>query len=217
MKSEDLDALYARADALEDRGEYRKAFALFLRGARAGAANCAGRVANSYAAGCGVRRNIAESLRWDRTALRRGHRLSLTNIALTYASIGKWRLARRWWERAVADGYLDAAIDLAFCFLEGRGVRRDPVRAHELLRTVIRGKPPFLVSIADQEEAKALLGVLAARGVGTKRSYARARAWLRKATVDGDYPQAAEALANLDTASPRDVARYPPWRRESRA
>jgi uncharacterized protein len=93
MKPEELDALYTEADSLEERGDYKKAFALFLRGAQNGRDDCAGRVATLYAAGQGVRKNIAESLRWDRIALRRGHSLSTYNIAQTYASIGNWRLA----------------------------------------------------------------------------------------------------------------------------
>ena len=214
MNAAELEAIYTEADALEERGERRKAFVLFLRGARAGSADCAGRVASHYASGQGVRRNIVESLRWDRLALRRGHWLSAYNIAQTYASVGNWRLARRWWERSVINGDVAAGIDLAFCLLEGLGARRDPRRAHALLRAAARGKPPVSVSIAEREEAMALLGVLAARGLGTARSVSRARFWLSKANVDMDYPEVAYALANLDTVGPRDVARSVPWRRK---
>lgn len=211
MNQADLDALFAEADALEERGERRKAFRLFLRGALHGCMYCAMRLGSCYAAGRGTRRDPAEALRWDRIARRRG--APAYNLAVEYANQNNWRLARKWWERSVAEGDKSAGIDLALCLLEGRGARRDPRRAHRLLTAVVRMRPPINVSQAEHEEAMALLGILMARGIGTRKSLARARRWLARANADGDYPQAGRALDDLEAAEPLDVVRSAPWRR----
>ncbi len=198
------------ADALEAKGHARRAFRLFLRGANAGSAECAERVGLMLGSGVGVRRSPAEELRWHRIAVRRG--ASPYNLAVAHAAAGRWSVARRWWERAIAWGDRGAAIDVALCLLTGRGARRDPARAHRLLTGVVRLRPPHGISMHEHELATALLGVLAARGLGTARNLARARRLLAKANRDGDYPEVARAMRELEAVGPLDVVRTPPWR-----
>src|SRR4051794_26659263 len=119
MTPAELDALYAEADALEDRGQHRRAFRLFLRGAEAGSGGCADRVGTCYGAGTGTRRSPSEALRWHRIAYRRGW--CPYNLAVEYARQGRSRLARKWYERALADGEKSAGVDVAFCLLTAPG------------------------------------------------------------------------------------------------
>src|SRR5690554_5918349 len=80
--SAELEALLEEADALEERGERRRAFRLFLAGALAGSGDCAMRVSCCYAAGEGTRRDLEEALRWSRVARRRNAPSSAYNLAV---------------------------------------------------------------------------------------------------------------------------------------
>lgn len=135
---------------------------------------------------------------------------------MEYAVQGRWPLARKWYERVLADGETSAGLDVALCLLTGRGGPADAKRAYGLVVAVTRLRPPIGVSLCEHEEATALLGVLTARGIGTRKSIARARRLLAKANIDGDYPEAARAVKNLETVNPLDVVRFPPWRPRTR-
>lgn len=214
MNTARLEALYEQADELEAQGEYRRAFRRFLRGAEAGAADCADRVGTCYGAGIGTRRSPSQALRWYRIAHRRGW--SPYNLAVEYASQGRWSLARKWYERALADGDKSAGIDVALCMLTGRGARLNAARAYRLVASVVRMRPPIGVSPFEHEEAMALLGVMTATGIGRKKDIARARQWLARANADGDYPEATRALKELHRVTVLDVVRSPPWRPTTR-
>lgn len=205
----ELSALFNQANALQDRGELRKAFRLFLRGAEAGDADFAAHVSSCYLSGSGTRRDLHEALRWSKVASRGGRPEYQSNLAIDYAMLGKWRRARHWWERALEGGDLEAATSLALCLLTGKGVCRDPHRAASLLRKVTRAGNE--VTQGGREDAMALLGVLCARGIATPRSASRARQWFRRANADGDYPEVARALENLDQVEILDVVRWPVW------
>lgn len=214
MATDELNALYAKAVALEERGEVRKAFRLYQRGAAAGHSASAARVSCCYSAGSGKRRDLHQALRWTKVAIRleAPQDTYLSNLGIDYALLGNWRRARYWWERALASGDVEAGTQLALCLLLGKGARRDPHRAVRLLRAVIRA-PRKLASPCGREEAMALLGALCARGIGTPRSPKHARQRLERANVDGDYSEAARALAALDEVEFLDLARIPLWQR----
>ncbi len=213
--SEDL---YTRADALMDAGERRHAFGLLLRGAEAGDLTCADRLGICFTDGEGTRRDVDAGLRWLRWAHRRGSSIAATNIAITYADNGRWRLAAKWWARSVAAGDGDDRIDLAMCFLEGLGVRRSPRRARALLLRAAAMKPTTEITPHGREWAMALLGVLSLAGLGTPVDVRSGRRWLERANADDDYTEAREALAAIRVRrpSPLDVARSNPWVRRRR-
>ncbi len=193
-----------------ERGAHRQGFQLFLRGARAGAIDCASRVGVHLSNGEGARRDSAAALRWLRWAHRHGSS-DAYNIGVVYAEGGRWRLAVRWWSRDAASGDASSRIAFAMCLLEGRGVRRDPRKARELLLRTVRMTPPMGISGEEHQWAMALLGVMAATGAGGRRDLRVARMWLGRANADGDYPEVAQLLRGLgrSTPSPGDVA--PGW------
>lgn len=214
VNTEQLEALYKQADELEEQGDHRRAFRLFLKGAEAGAAYCADRVGGCYGVGSGTRRSPSQALRWHRIAYRRG--VSPYNLAVEYARQGRWSLARKWYERALAEGETSAGVDVALCMLTGRGARLNAERAYRLVATVARMRPPYGISPFEHEEAMALLGVMTATGIGTRKNIPRARRWLARANADGDYPEAARASEDLHRATALDVVRSPPWRPRTR-
>jgi TPR repeat protein len=193
-----------------ERGALREGFQLFLRGARAGAVACASRVGVHLSNGEGARRDSVAALRWLHWAHRHGSS-DAYNIAVIYAEGDRWRLAVRWWSRDAASGDPSSRIALAMCLLEGHGVRRDPPKARKLLLQTVRMRPPIGISREEHEWAMALLGVMAAAGVGTGRDLRVARKWLERANGDGDHPEVAQVLRGLgsSTPSPGDVA--PDW------
>jgi TPR repeat protein len=214
MESDELEALWTKANALEERGEVRKAFRLYLRCAVGGHAHSAACVSACYTAGAGTRRDLHQALRWTKVAIRleAPNETYVSNLGVDYAMLGNWRRAKYWWERAVASGDVEAGTHVALCLLLGKGTRRDPHRAVRLLRAVIRDRRNMASEWA-REEAMALLGALCARGIGTPLSLSQARQWLERANVDGDYPQAARALAALDDVEFLDLARIQFWQR----
>ena len=197
-----------------EHGDRRRAFRLFMRGALAGDVSLASRVGVHLSNGEGVRRDTAAALRWMHWAYRHGSSCDASNTAVTYAESGRWRLAAKWWARAVVSNDGDACVDLALCFLVGRGVRRQPMKARALLLQAVRMKKMSLTTQHGQEWAMALLGVMAASGAGTRRDLRAARKWLSRANADNDYPEAGRVLRQLGkvTPSPIDVARGGPWR-----
>ena len=209
--AEALDALFRLGDELEEAGALGRAYRTFLRGARKGSVDCADRVAVMLADGKGVRRDSKEALRWLRWTFRRGSGIAAPNMAVTYAESGRWHLAYRWWQRVNAQGGGEE-LCLAMCLLEGLGVRRDAGRARELLLRHSRRMVPSVCEF-DQAWCLALLGVMAAAGLGCRRDLRVARRWLERATRADDYPEALRVLDSLDLATPRplDVARGGPW------
>jgi TPR repeat protein len=218
----DLDGLFARGDALEEAGKTRQAYRLFLRGAEMGSVDCADRVGCMLGSGSGVRKDPERGLRWLHWARKRGSGPAAYNIAVTHAENGRWRRAYQWWKHSNAEQGGDE-VELAMCLLEGLGARRNPARARALLRRHLRRKVPYMVSEAGQEWARALLGVMAATGLGCRKDLRAARRWLERANKDDDYPEARRVLALLGRHDPHplDVARGAPWttlvRRSTRA
>jgi uncharacterized protein len=104
---------YLEADSLSDAGKHEEAFKHFSDMADAGDSSSMSRLAILYAEGLGVEKDLAESIRWDLRAIEAGDTASMNNLALTYCSIREFRKARYWFERAIATGDGDAALELA--------------------------------------------------------------------------------------------------------
>lgn len=211
----DLPALFARADGLMDAGLRRRAFRLFLLGARGGDLDCIDRVGVHLSSGQGARRDSTAALRWLRRAHRLGSTVAANNIAVTYAELGRWELAVRWWTKVVAAGDVEGHLDLAMCLLEGRGIRRDAARARRLLERMLRSSRSRSITEWSREWALALLGVMCASAIGGRRDLRKGRRLIERASRDGAYPEAQRVLADLDEArlpAPLDVARSGVWR-----
>jgi TPR repeat protein len=211
----ELEDLFAEGDRLADLGKHRAALRLFLAAAKRGHCASMERVGVQVGSGQGTRPDPLAAIRWLLCARRLGSSMAAHNLAITYAEVGRWLLAARWWARAEAEGHRDAGVDLAICLLEGKGTRRDPRRARRLLLRAVREPRPYAIAEVDRERAMALLGVMAARAATGRRNPAQARRWLERADRDHDYPEARRVLRSLETGVPSyvDVARFPPWSR----
>jgi hypothetical protein len=126
-----------------------------------------------------------------------GDLTTMSNIAAGYRILGRPSLAFRWWKRAAdaGDGQRQA-LELAYCYHHGSGVRKDARAAARACASAIKSSA---ISQFEKEEASYHLAVslLSTHRLATVR--ARVVKLLREANVDGDYPQAAELEASLES------------------
>ena len=112
------DELFIRADQLEDRGELKAAFRVFLAGAKAGDISCQLNLGNYYDDAKGIRRNRKAALYWYRRAYRRGAALAANNIGIMLRNEGKQERALSWFRRAVKMGDDEASLEIAKYYME---------------------------------------------------------------------------------------------------
>ncbi len=90
------------------------AFGVLLDLAKGGHTISMNYVANCYAAGVAVEKNLPEALRWWRKGAAKGDTLSMVNIATEYRDgLRNFRRAKWWLKRAVVAGNIEANLDLA--------------------------------------------------------------------------------------------------------
>ncbi|HEV1993457.1 MAG TPA: tetratricopeptide repeat protein [Candidatus Acidoferrum sp.] len=145
------DSLFNRADKLEDSGNLKAAFRLFLSAAKAGDLGCQLNVGNYYCGGKGIRRNLSRGLYWYKRAYRRGEASAASNIGMTWRNEGKPKKALSWFRRAVKIGDDEANLEIAKYYIENEN---NPRKAIPHLEKVCRSN---WVTKAGAEEAAKLL------------------------------------------------------------
>jgi TPR repeat protein len=101
------------ADKLQELGSHKEALQIFTKLAEQGHGAAMSRIALIHFAGLGVAKDFDESVKWDLAAIKAGYDMSMGNLALTYCAMREYREARNWFERAVAAGDGDSALELA--------------------------------------------------------------------------------------------------------
>lgn len=145
------DELFTRADKLEDTGNLKAAFRLFLAGAKAGDIGCQLNVGNYYDGAKGIRRNRDAALYWYMRAYQRGNAAAANNIGIMWRNEGKPRRALSWFKRAAKMGDDEANLEIAKHYIENEN---RPHRALPYLRKVVNSN---WVTEAGTEEATILL------------------------------------------------------------
>jgi len=143
--------------------------------------------------GWGTLQDWREALRWYSRAYRKGYDSAANNIATIYRDRGSLRLAFEWYRRAMDLGEGGACVDVGYYLHHGIRVKRDLARAQNLYRRAIRSKQ---ICEYDREEAMYCLAVSHLDG-GAWGAVRNARALLRRADLDGDYPEARALLDKL--------------------
>jgi TPR repeat protein len=129
------DALFVRADKLEDGGNLKAAFRLFLAAAKAGNADCQLNLGNYYSDGKGIQRDPAAGLYWYKRAYRRGVLCAASNIGITWRNEGSPKRALYWFRRAVKMGDDEANLEIAKYYIENEN---NPRKAIPHLKKVCR-------------------------------------------------------------------------------
>lgn len=156
------DALFRIAHAAEEAGKFDLARQLFERGAVLGCAECMSRLAYLFDVGVGVPADKALAMRLYQRAWRRGSHIAANNIAIPYREQGKLRAMFRWFQKAACTGDGSAQLDVAKCYLNGSGVRRNLQGA---LRCLSAAQTSDYISEAEREEASKLMEGLRPRVV----------------------------------------------------
>ena len=157
----DTYALFQIADTAEEAGNYDLARKSFERAASLGNADCLSRLARMYDIGLGVKVDKSEAMRLYKQAWRRGSFVAPNNIAILYREQGKHRLMFQWFKRAV-DWHDGDAMEIAKCYLHGRGVRRS---SQEALRALALAVNSHCITEAGRENAQAMLATMRPRPV----------------------------------------------------
>jgi TPR repeat protein len=155
-------ALLDIAHEAGEKGDFDLARQCYERGAALGDALCLQALGYMYHAGEGVTEDKALAMKLYRRAWRGGDHAAALNIAVLYREQGKPALMFRWFERVALAGDGSAQFEMAKCYLDGTGVRRDPQAALRCLVAAIRSS---LISEGEREEAQGLLDTLRPRRV----------------------------------------------------
>jgi uncharacterized protein len=123
-----------------------------------------------------------------------GNSMAMSNVAAAYRILGKARLSAHWFKRAAESGDGDALTDWGYCLQHGAGVRKNLPAAERAYRTALRTRS---ISEYGREEAMYHLAVLLFRR-GTAVSRRAAVRLLKRASADGDYPQAVVLLRAIE-------------------
>ena len=142
-------------------------------------AQCA--LAEAYMYGQGTATNLAEAVRWYRTAAASGNSDAQASLGLML--LRGWGCEKDidgaivWYTRAAEQKNLSAMNDLAFCRLHGIGVEKDLEGGFALaLEAAKNGHAP----------AQALVGECYLEGIGVEQDIASAETWLYRAARLGN-------------------------------
>jgi TPR repeat protein len=172
----------------------RAAVALLHQAAISGNATAAFLLGYAYDHGLGKTPSVKEAIRWYRRAVRGGSSTAATNLATIHRDAGNSRLAFQWWKRSeqMCDG--DAAVDVGYCYQYGIGARKNAADAKRMFKRAIASRN---ISQYGREEAMYHLALQFIND-GKPRSALRL---LKLAAADGDYPEAASVLKQIETKS----------------
>lgn len=155
------DALFRIGDAADEAGNFALARQSFERGAALGDVECLCRLAYLFDVGRGVDVDKAMAMRCYQRAWRRSRDgVAAVNIAILYRERSNLRSMFRWWQRAAERGDGSARLEMAKCYRQGHGVRRDLQAALRCLSAAISSNDIYE---EDREEAQHLLDTLRPR------------------------------------------------------
>ncbi|WP_093019206.1 tetratricopeptide repeat protein [Sphingobium sp. YR768] len=157
----DTSALFRIGDAAEEAGNFAHARKAFERGAALGDADCLCRLAYLFDTGTGVEADKAKAMRLYQRAWRQERNITAgSNIAILYRERKDWRTMFRWFQRVAETGDGSSQLDMAKCYLRGRGVKRDLQAA---LRCLAAAESSIFISEYERGLARRLLWKLRIR------------------------------------------------------
>jgi len=159
----DTDVLFRIADAAEGDGRLEFARLSFEHGAALGDEACLTRLAHMHDVGIGTPVDKALAMRLYQRAWRRARSVvAANNIAILYRERGRHRTMAAWFRRAAETGDGSAELDLAKCYIDGVGVRKDAVLGLRHLKAAVQSD---YICEDEREEAVLLMATLAPRAL----------------------------------------------------
>lgn len=194
------------------RGYYLTALALALPRAEKNDAAAQTLIAEIYARGLGVARNMARAAGWYALASRNGDKLATFELGLLYQKGDgvpqNRQKAAELFQQSAEMGYIPAKYNLGLLYVEGRYVKPNLTKAAELIREAAEGGLP---------EAQYDYGIMLQQGAGVPPDPKAAAEWIGKAAEEGvvgaqiDYA----TLLYLGEGVPRDLAGAVRWYRQA--
>ena len=159
----DTSALFQIGDTAQEAGNFAHARAAFERGAALGDVTCLSRLAYLLDTGTGVEVDKGTAMRLYQRAWRKERDVAAgSNIAILYRERRAWQSAFKWWKRVATTGDGSAQLEMAKCYLRGRGVKRDLQAA---LRCLAAAEGSTYISEYERDLARRLLRRLRLRRV----------------------------------------------------
>lgn len=122
-----LGAMYVLGLGVEIDTEL--ALSWFLKAAKKNDVQAKLHVGESYYLGRGTDQNLSEAVKWFKSAARQGSQVAQHILGTIYDGKNE-KLAFKWYRKGAQAGYPPAQRDLANLYKDGRGVRRNLVRAY---------------------------------------------------------------------------------------
>lgn len=175
---------------LFSKGEYARAFKMFLPLAQRGNRIAQSRIGWMYEAGEGVPQNYGEAVKWYRQAAEQGYVRAQRNLGRMYVAGMGVRVnldeAVKWTRRAAVQGDAAAQHNLGVMYDNGWGVSQDYKEAARWCR---------LAAEQGDSRAQGCLGMAYREGKGVQQDCTEALKWLHRAAEhmepDSDSPVAA--------------------------
>lgn len=157
----DTEVLFRIADAAEEDGRCEFARRAFEQGATLGDVACLTRLAHMHDVGIGTPVDKALAMRLYQRAWRRERSaVAANNIAILYRERAQYRAMVAWFRRAAVTGDGSAELDLAKCYIDGVGARKDTARGLRHLQAATRS---CYICEDEREEAIRLIATLSLR------------------------------------------------------
>jgi TPR repeat protein len=156
--------LFEEGDAREDAGDFDGARQSFEQGAKLGDPGCLCRLGLMFDRGVGCPIDKTKAMSCYKRAWRSRDLAAAQNIAIIYREAGKPRLMSQWFKRAASAGDGDALVEMARCYLDGIGVRKDIAAAKRALEAAIISEN---ITEYSQEIAESMLADLKSSGAQT--------------------------------------------------
>ena len=151
------------------------------------------RLAGRLKEGIGLQKNAAEAAAWFEKAANAGDAMSMNEMGVSFAGSPSTGWKRRvddetaveWYKKGRAAGSEVACANLAYCYLEGKGVEKSQVEAFKLFNEA-----------ATKGDSRSMrqVGLYYLNGEGVSVDKQLAASWLKKAAEAGD-PRGMGALA----------------------
>jgi len=107
----------------------------FLKAAKQGFARSQNELGLLYQDGEGVKQDNEKAKYWFEQAAKNGHAGGMNNLAAVYMLEGYSEKAVPWFQRSADLGYVEALYNLAMCYKDGKGVKKNLIKAKTLLQT----------------------------------------------------------------------------------
>lgn len=151
-------------------------------------------IATMYETGRGIKKNISEAIKWYKDAAKSGHVYSQFRLGNIYdkgiLAEQNYDEATYWYKLASSNGFFIAKNCLADMYLHGRGIKKNPKKAIELL----------LETVSISAEANFKLGYMYENGIGVDKNSEEAIKWYKSAIEKG-HDEATERLYAIKTSN----------------